>query len=183
MCIYIYIYIYIYEALCKEKPRGIANPDEVRYTLGVISAGLLEKVIFFPSTELGKFFCDRSIKHAATAALQVRVADLAARMGKAAYACGADFGSWDSRLLGPIKNAVENIISARFVDALQLPHDVADEVKKARVQEHLRARGRYNDVSAEDYGRLSGDRGTSVFNYYKFCPVDSGRRAHHRTEL
>ena len=153
------------EALGKEKLRGIANPDEVRSTLGVISAGLLERVIFDPSNEIGEFFCDRSIKHAAPKELRARVADLAARMGSTAHACGADFGPWDSRLLGPVKNAVENVISAAFVDAVEMPLDVTEEVKKARMQENLRARGRFNDIAAEDCGRLSGDRGTSVFNY------------------
>ena len=153
------------EALGKEKPRGIANPDEVRATLGIISAGLVEKVIFDPTTEVGKFFCDHSIKHAAPAALRKRVGEMVTRIGPEGKVCGADFGSWDSRLLGPVKKAIENVISCEFTDALKLPPAIAEEVKAACNEESLRARGRYKNISAEDYGRLSGDRGTSVFNY------------------
>ena len=38
-------------------------------------------------------------------------------------------------------------------------------MRAAREQPALRAKGKFQDISAEDYGRLSGDRGTSVFNY------------------
>ena len=151
------------EALGKEKPRGIANPDELRSTLGVISAGLVEQVLCNEDREVGKFFCDRSIKHASPERLRERVAMLAERMGQLAMACGADLGAWDSRILGPIKNAIENVVSRKFVDALDMPEEIAQEVRAAREQPALRAKGQFQDISAEGYGRLSGDRGMSVF--------------------
>ena len=48
-----------------------------------------------------------------------------------------------------------------------MPEEIAQEVRAAREQPALRAKGKFQDISAEDYGRLSGrgDRGTSVFNY------------------
>ena len=73
--------------------------------------------------------------------------------------------AWDSRILGPIKNAIESVVSRKFVDALDMPEEIAQEVRAAREQPALRAKGKFQDISAEDYGRLSGDRGTSVFNY------------------
>ena len=81
------------EALGKEKPGGIANPDELWSTLGVISAGLVEQALFNEGREVGKFFCDRSIKHASPERLRERIAMLAERMGQEATACRADFGA------------------------------------------------------------------------------------------
>jgi hypothetical protein len=78
-----------------------------------------------------------------------------------------DFGSWDSTIAGDIRGLIEETIISSFLadlpGAAECP--LTRKAYEDRMRETLRLRSDFFMVSAQAFGRQSGDRGTSVLNY------------------
>jgi len=148
------------ECLKKMRARCIIAPRSDDLTLAhQIDAGLVERVVFKDPV-----FKSRSIKYATTTMLNCRVHKMAKKFEDGGV-ISIDFGSWDSRIRADIRNMVENRVVEGFLAEMDDGGGVAKEAYADRVRDILKMTSPWYNIEAAEFGRQSGDRGTSIFNY------------------
>jgi hypothetical protein len=147
------------ETLGKMKPRGIqACADEVAM-LQAITVKIVAELLFDRELML-----DHSIKHISARELPERMSRFLARF-KRGWTLSVDFGNWDSTLLKHIRENVENLLLDEFYRSVGCDNNHVTKALGDRAKTRIEGRSTFFKISATDFGRESGDGGTSVLNY------------------
>jgi len=147
---------------CLSKPRARGIQCGFSEDLGLahqVDAGLIEKVLFKLHA-----MKKRSIKYATPSQLNYRVYEMAKRFEDGG-AISIDFGSWDSRIRKTIRDCIENCVVEGFLGSFEDDSGILTQAYKDRVREILSLKTPWHNIEAAEFGRQSGDRGTSVLNY------------------
>lgn len=163
------------EALLQDKtrPRGIQSVENATAALNTVSCSWFEYMLF-----RDKFIESRSIKHTDTDALSSRVFTYIERFIATGGVMSVDFGRWDSTIGNPIRENIENHALSRLMDHYKTCISPLDgPCREDRNRDSITLKGRYWTVKATQFGRQSGDRGTSVLNFLTnltlfLCMVD-----------
>lgn len=147
------------EALCKYKARLIQAMSDVVALLQCWTVRLLGDVMFSCKCCLG-----RSIKYIPADELPRRMMAFLARF-KSGRILSVDFASWDSTIRNLIRENLENVAMATFFDNIVSGSRVIDMAMKDRSKKKLIGESVFFKISAEVFGRESGDGGTSTLNF------------------
>jgi hypothetical protein len=147
------------ETLNKMKARGIQASSDACAMLQCITVKIMAEELF--SSEL---CLARSIKHIPADQLGGRMSRFLSRF-RGGKALSVDFRNWDATLLEHIRSNAENIMLETFYSEVQPRNDVVRKALRDRTKVVLNARSAHFRIEAPEFGRESGDGGTSVLNY------------------
>lgn len=148
------------EALTKEKARIIQSRSDFVTMFESFTCKIFADAIFQPET-----FESSSIKHCDPHDLPKRIATHCLRFRKGRV-LSADFKSWEAYLTLAKRDATENVGLTAFLNVLGADNDVASAAIADRKKRRLELRGKHHKVTATDFGRESGDSGTSTLNFF-----------------
>lgn len=148
------------EALTKEKARIIQSRSDTVTMFESFTCKVFADAIFDPGT-----FESSSIKHCDPHELAKRIAGHGARF-KRGRVLSADFKSWEAYLTLAKRDATENVGIEAFLDVLGADNSTAHVAIADRKKRRLNLRGKFHKVTAKDFGRESGDSGTSTLNFF-----------------
>jgi hypothetical protein len=147
------------EALAKKKPRGITAMSDETAMLQAMTIRIIGDAIFREGC-----LEDYSIKHADLDGQAQRFAHVLERF-KTGGCMSVDFGSWDSTIQAPLRAAAENAFFNAFYRVLAPRDPLVKVATSDRNLKKLKMDGEFFHVDAVQFGRQSGDGGTSTLNY------------------
>lgn len=154
----VYGHVKANESLNKLKARGIFEKKELGAAVHTCDAGFAEYVIFSHP-----WFEARSVKHATGTELADRFAKYLGPLYKDHLHLNTDFGSYDNSVRQWIRDIVENSLVDKFAKISESGH--AGAAAALRGIKKVTAICGDLRVEGDNWCRMSGDRGTSVFNY------------------
>jgi len=171
------------EALQKIKPRGISSVDD-HIVIGhacfllQVEEAMSRKNVAETSGKFTDYFLKRTIKKATNAQLSARFADHVTRIAEHTakrrgvdepeeadmpLSQSIDFGQWDARVRQHLREC-EAILYQELFWCLEKRTDSEHTALFHRMAERLCLQGNFIVLGTSDFGRQSGDRGTSTLN-------------------
>jgi len=146
------------ESLRALKPRAIFHKDKLGTVIHMCDAGLAEFIIFSIP-----FFEKRSVKHCTRAGLSRRLASFVGEGKEKFVHLNTDFGAFDSCVRQWVRDLVENDFARMLAGITNSAHVKAAAILRGLAEQ--KAKGSGLVIEGSDWCRMSGDRGTSVYNY------------------
>lgn len=143
----------------KAKPRMIQAGSKEQRAIEAMSVKLAEHAFFTCPV-----FEKRSIKHANLDGVAARMKKFIERFSDGSC-ISVDFGSWDSTIGIALRSAVENVFLDVFWEGSQFIWASHGKAAKARFAKELKLKSRFFNLTATQFGRRSGDAGTSFLNF------------------
>jgi len=146
------------EALAKEKARLIMASGDEGAIVHLFDAAIIEYALFHLQE-----FEDRSIKHTGLDGKCARMRKISTRFTRNA---SMDFGAYDGSIDSEVRAAVENKLVTELAELYLKNSPLKDAAVTDRLKEEFE--GYFEDylIRTRNMIRESGDRGTSVFNFY-----------------
>jgi hypothetical protein len=148
------------ECLAKMKPRIIQARDDRVALMESILCKMFADALYAP-----QMFESSSIKHASLHDLADRFRTHLKSFVRGKF-ISADFVAWESRLNLAKRKATENTGLVEYASRISARCPFVRAALKQRCKEKLHARGKYHWITADDFGRESGDGGTSTLNFF-----------------
>lgn len=152
------------ESLTKRKPRLIISSGDAGCTRQMAGPGVLEALTFgLPEFE------SRSVKHTSPAGLPDRFeALLLDRANPSRWFCMSnDYGAFDGSIRLAVRKSVENqILNVAYEVVAEWAKPHKDLAQSERELIERKIKGFLLEISSTDMIRESGDRGTSVLNFW-----------------
>lgn len=153
------------EVLGKEKSRVIQASSDRIAMLQSLTCKMFAEALFHQSA-----FEAASIKHVGMQELPLRMQKNFSRFigvsGRRGLFLSIDYKSYDSYLVNPKRECTECEGLQAYLAGIHAVGPIATVALRDRKKKKLRLKGKHYRVKAEEFGRESGDGGTSTMNYF-----------------